>query len=128
MVGNNTRKGHVLERAKFKRRAIRRKLPASKANWPGMLLLDAVVGGIDPASGQIRLFTYDETDAFSRANPHVQVTRFSCRSAGAVRNGMAWRSRRAAKRKPCEPATARHRHGSRSRLAFPPLRTMPDFR
>jgi hypothetical protein len=31
------------------------------------------VGVIDKRTGQVRLFTYDETDAFSRANPHLQV-------------------------------------------------------
>jgi hypothetical protein len=31
------------------------------------------VGVIDLMSGIIRLFTYDETDAFSRANPQLQV-------------------------------------------------------
>jgi hypothetical protein len=31
------------------------------------------VGVIDTRSGEIRLFTYDETDAFSMANPHLQV-------------------------------------------------------
>jgi hypothetical protein len=31
------------------------------------------VGIIDKRTGQVRLFPYDETDAFSRANPHLQV-------------------------------------------------------
>jgi hypothetical protein len=31
------------------------------------------VGVIDRRTGQLRLFTYDETDAFSRTNPHLQV-------------------------------------------------------
>jgi hypothetical protein len=31
------------------------------------------VGVIDKRTGQVRLFTYDETDAFSRANPQLQV-------------------------------------------------------
>lgn len=31
------------------------------------------VGVIDKSSGQIRLFAYDETDAFSQANHHLQV-------------------------------------------------------
>ena len=31
------------------------------------------VGVIDSRTGQVRLFSYDETDAFSRANPHLQV-------------------------------------------------------
>jgi hypothetical protein len=31
------------------------------------------VGVIDLRTGRVRLFTYDETDAFSRANPHLQV-------------------------------------------------------
>jgi hypothetical protein len=31
------------------------------------------VGVIDKRTGQVRLFTYDETDAFSRAHLHLQV-------------------------------------------------------
>jgi hypothetical protein len=31
------------------------------------------VGVIDSRTGQVRLFPYDETDAFSRANPHLLV-------------------------------------------------------
>jgi hypothetical protein len=31
------------------------------------------VGVIDLNTGRIRLFTFDETDAFSRANPGLQV-------------------------------------------------------
>jgi hypothetical protein len=31
------------------------------------------VGVIDKRNGQIRLFTYDETDTFSHANSHLQV-------------------------------------------------------
>jgi hypothetical protein len=31
------------------------------------------MGVIDNRTGEVRLFTYDETDAFSRANPHLQV-------------------------------------------------------
>lgn len=31
------------------------------------------VGVLDLHSGVVRLFTYDETDAFSRANPQLQV-------------------------------------------------------
>jgi hypothetical protein len=31
------------------------------------------VGVIDVRSGQVRLFTYDETDAFGRAHPQLQV-------------------------------------------------------
>jgi hypothetical protein len=31
------------------------------------------VGVIDKRTGQVRLFTYDETDAFSQANRHLQV-------------------------------------------------------
>ena len=39
---------------------------AKKANNMG-------VGVIDTRTGKIRQFTYDETDAFGRANPHLQV-------------------------------------------------------
>jgi hypothetical protein len=31
------------------------------------------VGVIDKRTGQVRLFSFDETDAFSRANRHLQV-------------------------------------------------------
>jgi hypothetical protein len=31
------------------------------------------VGVIDRRTGQVRLFSYDETDAFSQANRHLQV-------------------------------------------------------
>jgi hypothetical protein len=31
------------------------------------------VGVIDTRTGQVRLFTYDETDAYSMANPQLQV-------------------------------------------------------
>jgi hypothetical protein len=31
------------------------------------------VGVIDTRTGQVRLFSYDETDAFSKANLHLQV-------------------------------------------------------
>jgi hypothetical protein len=31
------------------------------------------VGVIDTSTGSIRLFTFDETDAFSRANPQLQL-------------------------------------------------------
>jgi hypothetical protein len=31
------------------------------------------VGVLDKRTGQVRLFSYDETDSFSRNNPHLQV-------------------------------------------------------
>ena len=31
------------------------------------------VGVLDTRTGQVRLISYDETDAFSKANPHLQV-------------------------------------------------------
>ena len=35
--------------------------------------IDAGIGILDMRTGWIRLFTYDETDAFSGANPQLQV-------------------------------------------------------
>jgi hypothetical protein len=36
-------------------------------------MINLGVAVIDLRTGQIRLFTYDETDVFSRANPNLQV-------------------------------------------------------
>src|SRR5437879_2485677 len=45
------------------------------------------IGVVDTKTGIIRLFTYDETDAFSRANRHLQVA--AGHEAAAVMAGVS---------------------------------------